>query len=49
MTMAILKDIFKWSDLMTLTKEEIEELNKRAYETCAWEITTEVEDERVKV
>ena len=28
-----------------LTQEEIEELNKRAYETCAWEITTEVKDE----
>lgn len=27
-----------------INKEEIEELNKRAYETCAWEITTEVED-----
>ena len=28
-----------------LTQEEIEELNKRAQETCAWEITTEVKDE----
>lgn len=28
-----------------LTQEEMEELNKRARETCAWEITTEVEDE----
>lgn len=27
-----------------MTNEEIEELNRRAYETCAWEITTEVED-----
>lgn len=27
-----------------LTQEEIEELNKRAQETCAWEITSEVEN-----
>lgn len=26
-------------------KEDIEELNQKAYETCAWEITTEVKDE----
>lgn len=28
-----------------LTEAEKQELNKRAYETCAWEITSEVEDE----
>lgn len=28
-----------------LSEQEIEELNERAYETCAWEITTEVKDE----
>ena len=27
-----------------LSEQEIEELNKRAYETCAWEITSEVEN-----
>lgn len=27
-----------------LTKEEIEELNKRAYETCAWEMTSQVNE-----
>ena len=26
-----------------LTKEELDELSKRAYETCAWEITSETE------
>ena len=25
-------------------KKDIEELNQKAYETCAWEITTEVEN-----
>lgn len=25
-------------------KKDIEELNQKAQETCAWEITTEVED-----
>jgi len=29
-----------------LSKEEIEELNRKAYETCAWEITSEAEDEK---
>ena len=28
-----------------LTKEELQELSKRAYETCAWEITSEVGNE----
>ena len=28
------------------TKEEVEELNRRAYETCAWEITSEVGNEK---
>ena len=26
-----------------LSEQEIEELNRRAYETCAWEITSEAE------
>ena len=30
-----------------LSDWEIQELNKKAYETCAWEITTEVEDGNV--
>ena len=29
-----------------LTKEELQELEKRAYETCAWEITSETGDEK---
>ncbi len=26
-------------------KKDIEELSQKAYETCAWEITSEIEDE----
>lgn len=28
-----------------LSEQEIEELNRRAYETCAWEITSEAKNE----
>lgn len=27
-----------------LSQEELQELSKKAYETCAWEITSEVEN-----
>ena len=29
---------------MELSEEELKELSKRAYETCAWEITSVQED-----
>ena len=28
-------------------KKDIEELDQKAYETCAWEVTTETEDGNV--